>query len=67
MKMQDVEQIMDEVQPLIQRTSTKCDFTAGVHKLLSDMARRSGPIEAAGLRAAAGAITKLRRKLGCIQ
>jgi hypothetical protein len=43
-----------------------CEFTEGVHALLTRLARESSWLEAIGLRAAAGAVTKLRRKLRCI-
>jgi hypothetical protein len=66
MKYEDAEAAVQQTWP--QETPTSmCQRTADAHKLLTELARRSGVVEAIGLRAAAGAITHLRRKLGCIQ
>jgi hypothetical protein len=50
----------------VARRSSKCDFTAGIHAFLTALAKEAGFIEAIGLRAAAGAVTRVRRKLGCV-
>jgi hypothetical protein len=62
MQAEDVQAVINEVRP----EADRCRFTADVHRFLTELARRAGFIEAIGLRAAAGAITHLRRKLGCI-
>jgi hypothetical protein len=42
-----------------------CDFAAGVHATLSEMARNSGWVRAVVLRAVAGWISDWRRGQGC--
>jgi hypothetical protein len=49
------------------RKTTMCEWTEGVHAFLSALAKEASWLEAIGLRAAAGVVTRVRRKMGCIQ
>jgi hypothetical protein len=62
MRVEDVEEAVEAANP---PESGKCAFAAQAHAFLSSLARRSGWLQAIGLRAAAGGITMLRKKWGC--